>query len=103
MLSSFLYKQNPAVYLKVEKVMANNPVTTIQDVKIQKIKSTKTGTERTFYAVEVPSTQLLFIEPESSADLAVLDDLAEKGSFVPELTLHMRGKKNMFSAKDLSS
>lgn len=81
--------------------MANNPVTTIQDAKIQKIKSTKSGSERIYYAVEVPSTQLLFIEPESSADLAVLDDLAEKQCFVPELTLHLRGRKNMFSSKDL--
>jgi hypothetical protein len=81
--------------------MANNPRSIIEDAKIQKITSNKTGVERVFYCIEVPSTQLLFIEPETSADLAVLDRLSQTQEFIPELTLHMRGKKNVFSANDL--
>jgi hypothetical protein len=81
--------------------MANNPRSIIEDAKIQKITSNKTGVERHFYCIEVPSTQLLFIEPETSADLAVLESLSQTQEFIPQLTLHMRGKKNVFSAKDL--
>jgi hypothetical protein len=81
--------------------MANNPRSIIEDAKIQKIISNKTGVERVFYCIEVPSTQLLFIEPETSADLAVLENLSQTQEFIPQLTLHMRGKKNVFSAKDL--
>lgn len=79
--------------------MATNPVTTINDAKIQKIVSTKTGTERTFYAVEVPSTQLVFIEPENSVDLAVLEKYSQTQEFIPELVLQMRGKKHVFSSQ----
>ena len=82
--------------------MANNPRSIIEDAKIQKIVSKKSGTERTFYAIEVPSTELVFIEPETSADLAVLDLLSETQEFIPQLTLHIRGKKNLFTAKDLA-
>ncbi|MEG2937100.1 MAG: hypothetical protein RR812_01705 [Vagococcus sp.] len=81
--------------------MANNPRSIIEDAKIQKIISNKTGVKRIFYCIEVPSTQLLFIEPETSADLAVLENLSQTQEFIPQLTLHMRGKKNVFSAKDL--
>lgn len=81
--------------------MATNSRSIHEDAKIQKIVSKKSGTERTFYAIEVPSTQLIFIEPETSADLAVLSNLSETQEFIPELTLHIRGNKNIFSAKDL--
>lgn len=82
--------------------MASNSRSIHEDAKIQKIVSNKSGTARTFYAIEVPSVELLFIEPETSADLAVLDKLAETQEFVPQLTLHIRGKKNFFTAKDLA-
>lgn len=81
--------------------MASNSRSIHEDAKIQKIVSKKTGTERTFYAIEVPSTELIFIEPESSADLAVLEKLSATQEFIPQLTLHIRGKKNIFSATDL--
>ena len=81
--------------------MATNSRSIHEDAKIQKITSKKTGVERVFYGIEVPSTQLIFIEPETSADLAVLERLAETQEFVPELKLHIRGNKNIFSAKDL--
>lgn len=81
--------------------MATNSRSIHEDAKIQKIVSRKSGTERTFFAIEVPSTQLIFIEPETSADLAVLSDLSDTQEFIPELTLHIRGNKNIFSAKDL--
>lgn len=82
--------------------MATNSRSIHEDAKIQKIVSKKSGTERTFFAIEVPSTQLIFIEPETSADLAVLSNLSDTQEFIPELTLHIRGNKNIFSAKDLS-
>jgi hypothetical protein len=81
--------------------MATNSRSIHEDAKIQKIVSKKSGTERTFFAIEVPSTQLIFIEPETSADLAVLSNLSDTQEFIPELTLHIRGNKNIFSAKDL--
>ena len=81
--------------------MASNSRSIHEDAKIQKIKSNKLGVERVFYAIEVPSTELVFIEPESSADLAVLEQLSQTQEFIPQLTLHIRGKKNIFSAKDL--
>lgn len=81
--------------------MATNSRSIHEDAKIQKIVSKKSGTERTFFAIEVPSTQLIFIEPETSADLAVLSSLSDTQEFIPELTLHIRGNKNIFSAKDL--
>lgn len=81
--------------------MASNSRSIHEDAKIQKIVSKKSGTERTFFAIEVPSTQLIFIEPETSADLAVLSNLSDTQEFIPELTLHIRGNKNIFSAKDL--
>ena len=82
--------------------MATNSRSIHEDAKIQKIVSKKSGTERTFYAIEVPSTELVFIEPETSADLAVLERLSETQEFIPQLTLHIRGKKNLFTAKDLA-
>jgi len=82
--------------------MATNSRMIHEDAKIQKIVSKKSGTERIFYGIEVPSTQLIFIEPETSADLAVLDKLAATQEFIPELKLHIRGNKNIFSAKDLA-
>ena len=81
--------------------MATNSRSIHEDAKIKKIVSKKSGTERTFFAIEVPSTQLIFIEPETSADLAVLSNLSDTQEFIPELTLHIRGNKNIFSAKDL--
>jgi hypothetical protein len=81
--------------------MATNSRSIHEDAKIQKIVSKKSGTERTFFAIEVPSTQLIFIEPETSADLAVLSNLSDTQEFIPQLTLHIRGNKNIFSAKDL--
>jgi hypothetical protein len=45
---------------------------------------------------------LVFIEPETSADLAVLERLSSTQEFIPQLTLHIRGKKNVFSANDLA-
>lgn len=82
--------------------MASNSRSIHEDAKIQKIVSKKSGTERTFYAIEVPSVELLFIEPETAADLAVLENLAATQQFVPQLTLHIRGKKNYFTAQDLA-
>lgn len=81
--------------------MASNSRSIHEDAKIQRIVSNKSGTERIFYGIEVPSTQLIFIEPETSADLAVLEKLSQTQEFIPELMLHIRGKKNIFSAKDL--
>jgi hypothetical protein len=82
--------------------MATNSRSIHEDAKIQKIVSTKSGSERIFYAIEVPSTELVFIEPETSADLAVLERLSSTQEFIPQLTLHIRGKKNLFSANDLA-
>ena len=82
--------------------MATNSRSIHEDAKIQKIVSKKSGSERTFYAIEVPSTELVFIEPETSADLVVLDRLSETQEFIPQLTLHIRGKKNLFTAKDIA-
>lgn len=82
--------------------MATNSRSIHEDAKIQKIVSTKSGSERIFYAIEVPSTELVFIEPETSADLAVLERLSSTQEFIPQLTLHIRGKKNLFTAKDLA-
>lgn len=82
--------------------MATNSRSIHEDAKIQKIVSTKSGSERIFYAIEVPSTELVFIEPETSADLAVLELLSSTQEFIPQLTLHIRGKKNLFSANDLA-
>jgi hypothetical protein len=82
--------------------MASNSRSIHEDAKIQKIVSKKSGSERTFYAIEVPSTELVFIEPETSADLAVLERLSSTQEFIPQLTLHIRGKKNVFSANDLA-
>ena len=81
--------------------MASNSRSIHEDAKIQRIVSNKNGTERIFYGIEVPSTQLIFIEPETSADLAVLEKLSQTQEFIPELMLHIRGNKNIFSAKDL--
>lgn len=81
--------------------MASNSRSIHEDAKIQRIVSKKSGTERIFYGIEVPSTQLIFIEPETSADLAVLEKLSQTQEFIPELMLHIRGNKNIFSAKDL--
>ncbi|AXH77050.1 MAG: hypothetical protein [Inoviridae sp.] len=81
--------------------MASNSRSIHEDAKIQRIVSNKSGTERIFYGIEVPSTQLIFIEPETSADLAVLEKLSQTQEFIPELMLHIRGNKNIFSAKDL--
>ena len=82
--------------------MATNSRSIHEDAKIQKIVSSKSGSERIFYAIEVPSTELVFIEPETSADLAVLERLSSTQEFIPQLTLHIRGKKNLFSANDLA-
>ena len=82
--------------------MATNSRSIHEDAKIQKIVSTKSGSERTYYAIEVPSTELVFIEPETSADLAVLERLSNTQEYIPQLTLHIRGKKNLFSANDLA-
>lgn len=81
--------------------MASNSRSIHEDAKIQRIVSNKTGVERVFYGIEVPSTQLIFIEPETSADLAVLEKLSQTQEFIPELMLHIRGNKNIFSSKDL--
>lgn len=81
--------------------MASNSRSIHEDAKIQRIVSNKSGTKRIFYGIEVPSTQLIFIEPETSADLAVLEKLSQTQEFIPELMLHIRGNKNIFSAKDL--
>lgn len=81
--------------------MASNSRSIHEDAKIQRIVSNKTGLERIFYGIEVPSTQLIFIEPETSADLAVLEKLSQTQEFIPELILHIRGNKNIFSSKDL--
>ena len=77
--------------------MATNSRSIHEDAKIQKIVSKKSGVERTFYAIEVPSTELVFIEPETSADLAVLEKLSQTQEFIPELMLYIRGNKNIFS------
>ncbi|AXH75759.1 MAG: hypothetical protein [Inoviridae sp.] len=81
--------------------MASNSRSIHEDAKIQRIVSKKTGSERIYYGIEVPSTQLIFIEPETAADLAVLEKLSQTQEFIPELMLHIRGNKNIFSAKDL--
>lgn len=81
--------------------MATNSRSIHEDAKIQKIVSKKSGIDKTYYAIEVPSTQLIFIEPETPADLAVLENLSASQEFIPELQLHIRGNKNIFSAKDL--
>jgi hypothetical protein len=82
--------------------MATNSRSIHEDAKIQKIVSKKSGSERTFYAIEVPSTELVFIEPETAADLAVLERLSSTQEFIPQLILHIRGKTNLFSANDLA-
>lgn len=81
--------------------MATNSRSIHEDAKISKIVSKKTGVDRTYYGIEVPTTKLIFIEPETSADLAVLENYAQTQEFIPQLTLHIRGNKNIFSAKDL--
>jgi hypothetical protein len=82
--------------------MATNSRSIHEDAKIKKIVSKKSGSERTFYAIEIPSTELVFIEPETSADLAVLERLSTTQEFIPKLILHIRGKTNLFSANDLA-
>lgn len=80
--------------------MATNSRSIHEEARIQKIVSNKTGTERIYYAIEVPSTELVFIEAETSADLAALERFSVTQEFIPQLTLNIRGKKSIFSLNE---